>query len=96
MKIILIYDIHIEDEEDRDGPRRLRNTFKICKKYLNPVQKSVFEGEITEGSYRMLLSALLRVIDKDVDNVVIYKLFSENAYKREIITNTEDPTSNFI
>ncbi len=96
MRIILVYDIKIEYEQDRQGQKRLRKTFKICKKYLSRVQNSVFEGEVTEGSYRSLLSELLKVIDKNIDNVVIYKIKIENAYEREIITNTDDPTSNFI
>jgi len=96
LRIILVYDIRIESEDDREGQKRLRKTFKICKKYLSRVQNSVFEGDVTEGGYRSLLSELFQVIDKDVDNIVIYKIKFENAYEREIITNSEDPTSNFI
>ena len=43
MYIILVYDIL----SDENGARISRNIFKICKKYLTNVQKSVFEGEIT-------------------------------------------------
>jgi len=96
LKIILVYDIRIEDEEDRKGQRRLRKTHKICKKYLTIIQKSVFEGELTRGTFLSLKQELLQVIDKEVDNVVIYKMETDTAYNREIITNTEDPTSNFI
>jgi CRISPR-associated protein Cas2 len=44
MYIILVYDI----EMDEGGARAARRIFKICKKYLTHVQKSVFEGEITQ------------------------------------------------
>ena len=40
MYVILIYDI---------GVKRVSRIQKICKNYLFPVQKSVFEGNITEA-----------------------------------------------
>ena len=43
MYVLLIYDIPL----DNKGARVSRNIFKICKKYLTHVQKSVFEGELT-------------------------------------------------
>ena len=38
MYVILIYDITADEE----GNRISRNIFKICKRYLTNVQKSVF------------------------------------------------------
>ncbi len=43
MYVVLIYDV----EADDNGAKASRNIFKICKKYLTHVQKSVFEGDIT-------------------------------------------------
>ncbi len=40
MYIVLVYDI-ISDEE---GAKVSRNVFKICKKYLTNVQKSVLKA----------------------------------------------------
>ncbi|EUJ51038.1 CRISPR-associated endonuclease Cas2 [Paenilisteria rocourtiae] len=48
MYIILIYDI----AQDNGGAKVSRNIFKICKKYLTHVQKSVFEGEITPAYWQ--------------------------------------------
>ena len=50
MYVILVYDISTDD----NGARVSRNIFKICKKYLTHVQKSVFEGEITPVLLRKL------------------------------------------
>ena len=50
MYIILVYDIL----SDENGSRISRNIFKICKKYLTHIQKSVFEGEITPVLLRKL------------------------------------------
>lgn len=48
MYVILVYDISLEDK----GARVLNRVFKICKKYLSHVQKSVFEGEITPAKLK--------------------------------------------
>lgn len=40
MFVILVYDINI---------KRNKKVLKICRRYLNHVQKSVFEGVITEA-----------------------------------------------
>ena len=39
MYVILVYDI---------GEKRVGKMLKLCRKYLNWIQNSVFEGEITE------------------------------------------------
>ncbi len=56
MYIILVYDISMEDI----GPRILRNVFKICKKYLQHVQCSVFEGELSPSQLANLKAELQR------------------------------------
>ena len=50
MYVILVYDIKMDD----GGPRVLRRVFKICKRYLSHVQKSVFEGELTAAKLAAL------------------------------------------
>ncbi|NMB09286.1 MAG: CRISPR-associated endonuclease Cas2, partial [Tissierellia bacterium] len=44
MYIVLMYDIMT----DENSARVQRNIFKICKRYLTHIQKSVFEGNLTE------------------------------------------------
>ena len=50
--VILVYDISVE----KNGPRRMRRVFKICKKYLTHIQNSVFEGELTVAKLNKLKS----------------------------------------
>ena len=45
MYLILVYDIQTDDE---DGAKVARTVFKTCKAYLNHIQKSVFEGELSK------------------------------------------------
>lgn len=58
---------------------------RTCRKYLYWVQNSVFEGEITEGRLKKLIIELERIMDKEEDSVIIYKLWQEKYAARHII-----------
>ncbi|MBC7360797.1 MAG: CRISPR-associated endonuclease Cas2 [Candidatus Aminicenantes bacterium] len=76
MNVILVYDINEE---------RVQKVLKICRKYLNRVQNSVFEGEITEATLEKLKIELKKNINENEDSVIIYT-FQVNWYsKREIL-----------
>ncbi len=92
MYIILIYDI-VSDEE---GSRISRNIFKICKKYLTNVQKSVFEGEITQVLLKKLYIELKKYIREDRDSVIIFKSRKEKWLDKEFWGLEDDKTSNFF
>ena len=92
MYIILVYDILTDD----NGPRISRNVFKICKKYLTNVQKSVFEGEITPVLLKKLNLELKRYIRKDKDSLIIFKSRQEKWLEKEFWGIEDDKTSNFF
>lgn len=92
MYIILVYDISI----DEDGPRVSRNTFKICKKYLTHIQKSVFEGNLTELNYMKLKAELKKYIRRDKDSVLVFKSRDERWLEKEYLGIIDDKTSNFF
>ena len=71
MKVILIYDIETIEPSDQ---KRLNKIRKIARRYLYQVQKSVFEGEITEAKLERLKRAILDIVDEERDSVIIYKL----------------------
>ena len=95
MKIILGYDIMLSENE-REGQRRLRRTFKICKKYLHPIQKSFFEGDLTAGQLQKLKNELSKVIDNSIDSIVIFTMKSKTSYEKETMGVSEDFTGNFL
>lgn len=76
MFIILAYDIN---------QKRVGKVLKICRKYLSHVQKSVFEGMITESRLRRLKTELERVIDTDEDTICIYCMDSLRYMSKEQI-----------
>lgn len=81
---------------DKTGAKVLRNVFKICKKYLTHIQKSVFEGNLTELEYLKLKSELARYIRKDRDSVIVFKSRNERWLDKEFLGVVDDKTSNFF
>lgn len=92
MYIILIYDI-ISDEK---GAYVWNNVFKICKRYLTNIQKSVFEGNLTKAQYIALKYELGEYIRKDRDSVIIFKSRSEEWLDKEFLGKEDSKTSIFF
>ena len=92
MYIILIYDIL----SDKNGARVSRNVFKICKKYLTHIQKSVFEGNLTELDYMKLKSELNSYIRKDSDSLIVFRSRNERWLEKDFLGMADDKTSKFF
>lgn len=71
------------------GEKRVQKVFKVCKKYLNHFQKSVFRGEMTPSKLILLKGELKKVIHEQEDFICIIKLFNENVFGEDILGNTE-------
>lgn len=65
MLVIVTYDVSVISEE---GPRRLRRVAKVCGRYGQRVQKSVFECQVNEMQFEELERSLLAEVDLEVDN----------------------------
>ena len=63
MFVILTYDV---------AAKRVAKVMKICRKYLTHVQKSVFEGMITEGKMNRLKAELQQQMVYQEDEICIY------------------------
>lgn len=86
MYVILVYDI---------GEKRVGKMLKLCRKYLNWIQNSVFEGEISEVKLKELT---LRSDDimKDDDSLIIFSSRSEKFLDKQIIGKERSSTDNFL
>lgn len=71
MWIIVAYDVNTETKE---GRRRLRRVAQACKNFGQRVQKSVFECQVNEMMFEQLRRRLLKEIDKEEDNLRLYRL----------------------
>lgn len=76
MFVILSYDIN---------QKRVGKAMKICRKYLAHVQRSVFEGTITEGKLKALKKELENIVDAKVDSICIYEMESVKYAGKEQI-----------
>ncbi len=76
MFVIMVYDIAEE---------RVTKVLKIARKYLNWVQNSVLEGELTRAQLERLKAELQQVIDREVDSIIFYKLRTKSYYEREVV-----------
>ena len=63
--MIITYDV---------STKRVAKIMKTCRKYLTHVQKSVFEGMITEGKLKQLKGELEPLIECSEDKICIYKI----------------------
>lgn len=95
MYVILIYDINLE-KDLKKGQRILNKSFKVCKKYLNHVQKSVFEGEIDKSQLEKLRLEMGTFIRKKFDSVIIFRSSNPKWLKKDFWGIKEDQVSNFF
>lgn len=87
MYVILVYDIR----EDR-----VARACKLCRRYLKWVQNSVFEGELTEAKLERLKSELSKIINKEYDSILIYRLRDQKLASKEIMGVERSPTDNIL
>jgi CRISPR-associated protein Cas2 len=71
MWIIVAYDV---STETKPGRRRLRRVAQVCKDFGQRVQKSVFECQVNEMKFEDLRRKLLREINREEDNLRLYRL----------------------
>lgn len=76
MFIILTYDVH---------RKRVGKILKVCRRYLRHVQKSVFDGEITQSKLKKLKGELSDIVDTSYDSVQIYVFESVRFAHRECL-----------
>lgn len=86
MYVILVYDI---------SEQKVGRALKICREYLNRIQNSVFEGEITDSNFLQLSNRLKELIDPETDSVIIFKLW-DKTFKREVIGIEKNKLDNII
>ncbi|MCK9450351.1 MAG: CRISPR-associated endonuclease Cas2 [Bacteroidales bacterium] len=76
MYVILVYDI---------GQKRVGKMLKLCRRYLNWIQNSVFEGEISEVKLKELIAKAEIIMDTETDSVIIFKTRQEKWLEKQIV-----------
>ena len=87
MYVILVYDI---------GERRVVKMLKLCRRYLNWIQKSVFEGEITPIKLKELIQKAKQIMKLEEDSLIIFKSRDEKWLDKEIIGQDKNPLDTML
>jgi len=87
MYVIAIYDV---------GQKRVGKMLKLCRRYLNWIQNSVLEGEITEAKLEELKMAAKNILDEENDSFIIFKTRQEKWLDKEIVGKERGSLDNFL
>ena len=87
MYVIAVYDV---------GEKRVGKMLKLCRRYLNWIQNSVFEGEISEVKLKELLSKAKEFLKEDEDSIIIFKSRNEKWLDKEVVGLEKNEIDNFL
>lgn len=95
MLVLITYDVNTKDAA---GVRRLNKIAKLCVKYGQRVQNSVFECLLEPYEYKALQNELLNLADLEKDSLRFYNLGKKYSTKIEHFgaKSTYDPEENLI
>ncbi len=85
---IAVYDI--------TNQRRLPKVLKTFRKYMNWVQNSAFEGELTAKQYQSLKNELLDIIKEEEDSIIFYYAEEQKHIGKKILGKEKSEISQFF
>lgn len=86
MYVIVVYD---------RGEKRVGKMLKLCRQYLNWIQNSVFEGEITPVKLTELKTKAKKIMD-DSDSLIVFSNETSSWMRKEIIGEERSSTDVFL
>tara|TARA_R110002124_G_scaffold87253_7_gene224738 strand:+ start:241 stop:480 length:240 start_codon:yes stop_codon:yes gene_type:complete len=78
------------------GEKRVGKMLRHCRKYLNWIQNSVFEGEITEVKLKELVLHAKKIMNEEEDSLIIFKSREARWLDKEVIGLERMSTDNFL
>ena len=87
MYVILVYDM---------GEKRVGKMLKHCRKYLNWIQNSVFEGEISEVKLKEMVSGAKKIMNEETDSLIMFKSRNEKWLDKEVVGVERMKIDNFL
>ena len=76
--------------------KRVAKMLKLCRQYLNWIQNSVFEGELTEVKLKELLAKAGKKMDKEKDSVIVFKSRESKWLEKEVIGKEKNDLDNLL
>lgn len=87
MYVIAVYDVN---------EKRVAKMLKLCRRYLNWIQNSVFEGEISPVKLQEMILEAESVMDKKEDSLIIFKSREPRWLDKQILGKERMSTDNFL
>jgi CRISPR-associated protein Cas2 len=87
MYVILVYDC---------GEKRVAKMLKLCRKYLNWIQNSVFEGDISEVKLMELKNSAKNIMDTNTDSLIVFSSREHYWMQKEIVGKERSSTDIFL
>jgi CRISPR-associated protein Cas2 len=87
MYIIVVYDV----EE-----KRVSKVCQYLRRHLFWVQRSVFEGDVSEGRLEKMKAGLRRIINPRHDSIYIYKVRDQRWVSKEVLGVEAAPMDQII
>ncbi len=85
---IAVYDI--------TSPKRLSKVLKTFRKFMNWVQNSAFEGELTAKQYQKLKDELSNIINSKEDSIIFYHAEEQKHIGKKILGVEKNEISQFF
>ncbi len=76
MYVILVYDV---------GEKRVAKMLRLCRRYLNWIQNSVFEGSLSELQLKELVFEARKIMDESHDSLIIFSSRNERWLDKQVI-----------
>jgi CRISPR-associated protein Cas2 len=87
MYVVIVYDVHVE---------RLNKVRIFLKQYLDWMQNSVFEGEVTKATLKEIEMGVRDLIDEKEDSIIVYSARDQKLLNRKFIGEPKVEPSNIL
>jgi CRISPR-associated protein Cas2 len=87
MYIIAVYDV---------GEHRVVKMLKLMRRYLNWIQNSVFEGELSEVQLIELIHKCKLIMETQHDSLIIFSSREQKWLEKKIIGREKSSLDNFL
>ena len=87
MYVIAVYDVN---------EKRVAKMLKLCRRYLNWIQNSVFEGEISDLGLEELIYEAKQVMDEQEDSFILFTSREERWLSKTIVGKEKSGVDNFL
>jgi len=76
--------------------KRVGKMLKLCRRYLNWIQNSVFEGELTDVKLKELLQEAKGIMKLETDSIIIFKSRQERWLEKMVIGKEKNKLDNIL